>query len=231
MLLQRRPSYREIYNDLNGDVVDWWRVVRDHPEELAQRLRLTPYSRQVFEECVASFGQGDLVERAWKTHVVFTCKMPVRNIEMSAFSRARRGPSRIWPDQRFMALADRMRNVVLERMNAIKLLRSIRNKTDQVIYCDPPYRSANYEGLAYELSEVDWSSLTEVLLAQKGLVAISGYNDEWDHLRWHRSEWNTNTGVTPKIGYVDRTEVLWTNFAVQGRRGIGLDSWSVPKGG
>ena len=227
VLLQRRPSYREIYNDLNGDVVDWWTVVRDHPEELAQKLNLTPYSRQVFEQCVATFGQGDLVERAWKTHVVFTCKMPVRNIEMSAFSRDRRGPSRIWPDQRFQALGERIGNVVLERMDAVKLLRAIRNKTDQVIYCDPPYRSAGLEGGAYEVKDVDWDGLTEMLLAQKGLVAISGYNDEWEHLGWHRSEWSTNTGVTPQIGFVNRVEVLWTNFPVHAGRGIDLESWGI----
>lgn len=227
VLLQRRPSYREIYNDLDGDIVDWWTAIRECPMELADRLNGTPYSRQVFEECVASWGEGDLVERAWKVHVVFTCKMPVRNVEASAFSRDRRGPGRIWPDQRFEALGERMRNVVLERMDAVKLLRSIRNKADQVIYCDPPYRSAGYEGQAYEVKEVDWDALTEVLLLQKGLVGISGYGDEWDHLGWCRSEWSTNTGVTPQIGFVDRTEVLWTNFEVHGRRGVDLDSWGT----
>ena len=51
-----------------------------------------------------------------------------------------------------------------------------------VIYCDPPYPSANTT--PYRYGEVDPAVYIPVLQAQKGAVAVSGYREEWSGLGW-----------------------------------------------
>ena len=65
VLLQKPRSYAEIYNDLDGEVVNLFRVARDAGPELRRRLELTPFSR---EEFVESYVQtDDAIEQARRT--------------------------------------------------------------------------------------------------------------------------------------------------------------------
>ena len=50
VLLRKARSYAEVYNDLDGEVVNLFRVAREHGAELRQRLHLTPFSRLDFAE-------------------------------------------------------------------------------------------------------------------------------------------------------------------------------------
>ncbi|HBP4591037.1 TPA: DNA adenine methylase, partial [Pseudomonas aeruginosa] len=62
VLLRKARSYAEVYNDLDGDVVNLFRVARDRGEELRQALALTPFAREEFE---ASYAETtDPLERA-----------------------------------------------------------------------------------------------------------------------------------------------------------------------
>ena len=47
----KQPSYIETINDMNGDIVNLFRVCRDYPEELAEKINLTPFSRDEFIIC------------------------------------------------------------------------------------------------------------------------------------------------------------------------------------
>jgi len=49
VLLQKRPCYAEIYNDLDSEVVNLFCIVRDRGSELREALRYTPFSRIEFE--------------------------------------------------------------------------------------------------------------------------------------------------------------------------------------
>ena len=53
VLLNRSPSAVETYNDLDGEVCNFFRVMRDEPEELARKIGLTPFSREEFgQACI-----------------------------------------------------------------------------------------------------------------------------------------------------------------------------------
>lgn len=45
VLLQKPRSYAEVYNDLDGEIVNLFRVARERGEELAQAVELTPFAR------------------------------------------------------------------------------------------------------------------------------------------------------------------------------------------
>jgi len=50
VLLQRQPAGKEIINDLDDRISDFWRAVRYHPEQLEWMLRWTPLSRSTFSK-------------------------------------------------------------------------------------------------------------------------------------------------------------------------------------
>ena len=66
LLLQRRPAKREIVSDLDADLINWWTVVRDRPEELAELLEWTPgWSSDLFAEACHNLDHPDPVKRAY----------------------------------------------------------------------------------------------------------------------------------------------------------------------
>src|SRR5580692_8004016 len=48
VLLNRAPSPVETYNDLDGEVVNFFRTLRENPDEVIRRIGLTPFSREEF---------------------------------------------------------------------------------------------------------------------------------------------------------------------------------------
>ena len=217
VLLRRKPVHLEVVNDLDHRVVNWWRVVRDHPDELERLLSATPHSRVEFERCLED--TEDEIEAARRFTVIVTQSansgtatkpgnwMSKKGLTATAVNYASRIPT----------LAERIRKVQLENTDAIKLLDRVSDMGHAVIYCDPPYTTANIT--AYAISRFDKGAMVDVLRAQKGSVAISGYNDEWDELGWRCEEKSTQRidilGKSSK-----RTEKLWMNYPAVDRKGL-----------
>ena len=213
VLLCRSPSGSEIANDLDGNLVNWWLCVRDNPEELERKISLTPRSRELFEKSSEQLlnGKSNAIERAVCYHVCISQSIVhgIGKIGKGTFGVDYKSTPSGRVDIR--ALADRMKSVQIENRCALKLLKRISNLGEAVIYCDPPYRTADNTPYAFT---VDSGQLTDLLLAQEGCVAISGYRDEWDHLGWRRHELQISQTIHPIFtSDRDRTEVLWTNYS------------------
>src|ERR1700732_4978828 len=52
VLLNRDPSPVETYNDIDGDVVNFFRILRDQPEQLTRQITMTPFSREEFYDAL-----------------------------------------------------------------------------------------------------------------------------------------------------------------------------------
>ena len=106
-------------------------------------------------------------------------------------------------------MAVRLRDVQLECTPAERLLKRVANIENAIVYADPPYASTDTS--PYELGDVDTDQLSDLLLAQKGRVAISGYPGEWDNLGW-----KMYTTISERIQIngkrEPRTTCLWLNY-------------------
>ena len=49
LMVYRAPVKCEIYNDLDGRAVNWWRMWRERGDEMARMVCLTPHSREEYE--------------------------------------------------------------------------------------------------------------------------------------------------------------------------------------
>lgn len=75
VFFRKQPSRLETINDLDGDVVNLFRVIREAPEELAAAAWATPWAREEYEASYERPGGLDPAERArrflvrcWQSH-------------------------------------------------------------------------------------------------------------------------------------------------------------------
>ena len=225
VLLARPVSSLEIANDLDGRVVNWWRVVREEPAELTRLIALTPHSRDEFEaawERVKERPDATGVRAALDFTIAIAqniTKGTARGQWAATYSVDVGSVSYFAVAKRIAALAERICEVQLENRPAEEILERTARERRAVVYADPPYKYAADPGDTYRRFSYDEGKLTDVLLAQQGRVAVSGYGDEWDHLGWERHEHIVKaSSVGGDEARVSRTEVLWTNFEPPQRR-------------
>jgi DNA adenine methylase len=226
VLLRKPRSYAEVYNDLDGRVVNLFRVLRDPAlaADLARQVALTPFSRVEFE--AAYEGSVDPVEdarrlvlRAYAGFGSAACTKKSRTGFRFNTARSYTTPAHdlaSWPDL-VEAFTDRLRGVVIEHRPAIECLRD-HDRPDTLFYIDPPYvpetRRSHGDGYRHEMSMEEHLELLAKLRSLSGMIVISGYQSAaytealqgW--LRVDRSTYaQSNTGASP------RTECLWINPA------------------
>lgn len=223
VLLRKPRSYSEVYNDLDGEVVNLFRVVRDEDmgARLVAMLRLTPFSREEFDGSYQS--SGDPVERARRLVVVSFMGFGsnAHNTETKTGFRANNNrsgttPAHDWANypKCLEAIIERMRGVVIESRPAVKVLVQ-QDGPDTLHYVDPPYvhstrdageRQRDYR---FEMSNHDHNYLSRVLHTLKGGVILSGYPSELYTELY--GGWNQVRRTSLADGARKRIEVLWIN--------------------
>jgi DNA adenine methylase len=231
VLLRKERAYAEIYNDLDGEVVNVFRVMRERGEELRRVLDLTPFSRLEYQQSFAEC--GDELEQARRTVVRsfmgFGSNSLCRSVKSGFRANSnRRGttPAHDWrnyPDK-MAGLIERLRGVVIEQKDASTLMRYF-DTDDTLHYVDPPYVHSTRslwagkgarKGYAHEMSDEDHRSLAAVLNSLNGKVCLSGYHSPlYDELYrdWRRVERHALAD-----GARARIEVLWMNYGAEGAR-------------
>lgn len=226
VLLNRDPSKVEVVNDTYDRIVNWWEVVRDKTDELYHKCFYTPFSDTVLEKCTTTIDEGTDVERAWKLFVSFTCSYggygPRKKLGVT-YAGGAHSSNRARAFERFLEdvhdIANRIRNVQITNRDALEVLSGPISQYDYaIIYCDPPYYSRRKDIYKFN-NDFDIDELTEILYTQKGSVAISGVDQEWDHLGWERHEKKINRSVGRGKRRED-TEVLWTNYSIPKQGGL-----------
>lgn len=243
VLLTKPRAYAEVYNDLDGDVVNFFRVLQDPPQRdrLIEICFLTPYAREEFE--LAWEPTDDTVERARR--LVIRAQMGFGSAGATkgktgfridtdrAYSTAQHHWAAYPPS--LAIVAERFTQVLIENRPAIEVMRQ-HDGARTLHYVDPPYlhstrvmQSGKAGYYRHEMSEDDHTALLDVLLDLEGAVVVSGYPSALYNDRlagWARHE--TAARISAGRGTGVRTECLWLNpAAVAGLkpawRQVGLD--------
>lgn len=219
VLFNKPPSAIETVNDIDGDIVNFFRVLREQPDDLADAIALTPYSRDVFDDAHENRGSSDF-DRAYRFAV--RSKMghgfktyQKTGFKMDVYARENSYAVKCWnrlPGDLLKA-AVRLKDVQIEHRPALDLIRRF-NYDNVLIYADPPYLLNTRGGKQYrhEMTERDHVQLLDALKQHKGTVILSGYPSEmydrelagWSRI--DRKAYNQNSD--------QRTEMLWCNFDV-----------------
>lgn len=232
VLMRKERSYAEVYNDIDGEVVNVFRILRDpaRAEQLRARLELTPFAR---EEFVAAYepalDEMDAAAKMITRAIMGFGSASMTGTHITGFRRNTRRSGTTpahdwttWPWQ-IPAFVDRLRAVVIENKAALEVFPD-HDTPETLFYVDPPYpwstRAAlrgranlgSKHGYRHEMSDDDHRRLAGALRAGRSMVVISGYAcDLYDRELFH--DWYRVERPALADGARPRTEVLWLNAA------------------
>lgn len=219
---------RIIYNDIDDRVVNFFRVLRQHPDELIEALRMTPTARSEYESCAER--STDKVEDARRTFVRINqsfCKVGLW--QASAGWRTPSAANTASPvrecENRVAMLPIIAREMAsawtIENDDFRRVLRYAR--ADTVLFADPPYDLNARRGKAYgaEMQEQDHIDLADGMSAAPGAAVVCGYRSElYDRLYadWTRIDTEQRchqaAGKSGGRAASMRTECLWIKESV-----------------
>jgi len=226
VLFTKTPATLEVYNDVDSGLVTFFRVLRDRPDELARALRLTPYSREEFTDCVRTWEQvEDDVERARRWYV--RCRQAFAASSATVgwgYERtgATRGGTRsgsfATSVQSLERFAERFRRVQVEHLDWREVLQRYDGPA-ACFYLDPPYHPETrgrdrHCCYAHELETTDHDDLVATAVALHGSVLVSGYDHEsyrpLDDAGFERVRFQLQTTASRMVtGRGARTEIIW----------------------
>lgn len=247
VLFAKPRSTHEILNDVDGDVVRFFRVLRERPDDLEVACRLSPYSREEWEDAgEISDGLDDLeLARRWwvRSSQAFAQVAKVGTGWSMSVQRGSNNARSVWNRLgRFAATADRLGTVAIENRDAVEVLEHY-GTPDAVCYADPPYLGSTRSSIAggrrpggdYAAefhSDDDHRRLADALNVFPGTVLLSGYAsdlyedlyDGWSRLerRVLRRSSNGRSGCNTHV-----TEVVWTNRPLVERLELVVNTESV----
>ncbi|HZP32333.1 MAG TPA: DNA adenine methylase [Candidatus Acidoferrales bacterium] len=226
VLINRHPSPVETYNDLDGEVTTFFRVLRDNGDLLVKAIGLTPFSREeFFIACSANVDKISDFERARRffirarqvrTGLAQTasigrwanCKNTTR-AGMSGVVSRWLGSVDLLPE-----IAERLLRVQIENRPAVELIKLYDDK-QTLFYCDPPYPHASRtDSKAYgnEMTDCDHTELARALHRIRGKAAVSGYRcDLTDTLYKDFRRFDAPAKLCHSVKK-RRQEALWVNY-------------------
>jgi DNA adenine methylase len=225
VLLNRDPSPVETYNDIDGDVVSFFRVLRDDPDKLTRRIALTPFSREEFYDALHVRPSDTPLERARKFYIRArqarsglaqtatlgrwaNCKNTTRAGMSGVVSRWIGGVAAL------QDIAERLLPVQIENRPALECI-ELYDAPTTLFYCDPPYlheTRGDAKAYGFEMHQKDHRQLARVLKKCRGKVAVSGYRHQlMDELfaGWRRFDADEKHCHSIKKL---RQECLWMNY-------------------
>ncbi|MBV8205872.1 MAG: DNA adenine methylase [Acidobacteria bacterium] len=224
VLLNRTPAPVETYNDLDGEVVNFFRVLRERTEDLLKAIALTPFSREEFYRAVNDHPLAP-IERA-RSFFVRARQVRTGLAQTASLGRwanckntSRAGMSGVvsrWLGSVEMLplIAERFLRVQLENRPAMEVIQ-LYDDEKTLFYCDPPYpheSRGDAKAYGFEMTDDEHRRLGSALSAAKSRVAVSGYRcDLMDSIyrSWRRFEAPAKKCHSIKKS---RVEALWTNY-------------------
>lgn len=234
VLIQKPRAYSEVYNDLDGELVNFFRVVQDSVlrNRLIEACVLTPYARAEFD--LAWQPSDDPIERARR--LVVRAQMGFGSAGATKGTTGFRIDTKreyetaqhVWAQfpSTLATLGLRMTGVMIENRPAIEVIQA-HDTPDTLLYLDPPYvhetrcrvSSGSDRGYRHEMTDDEHLALIDVLQSVSGMVILSGYpHPMYDEELEGWIRYDKKARISGGRGTSIRTECIWINPACQQAR-------------
>lgn len=225
VFFNKERSRIETINDLDSNVYNLFCVVRDRPDELAKAIKMTPWSREEYQNSYIE--SQDAIEMARRFMVRMWQAIGAKSSDrtgwrnnITAENRTVQGFHNVLP-RSIMDVADRLKHtrdgvVQIEHQDVFKLVERY-DREDVLMYLDPPYvlSTRNKRIYKHEFSNEDHIQLLNFCKRSKAKIIISGYDCELysDYLKG----WITDRREVDCEAGGKRTEVIWMNYEPNGQ--------------
>lgn len=228
VLLNREPSPVETYNDIDGEVVNFFNALRDHRDELLYAIGMTPFAREEFGSAILTNGNGKGLSSIERARRFFVRARQVRTglAQTASIGRwanclhtSRAGMSGavsrwLGSVEGLEYIVTRLLRVQIENDKAVSVIKRY-DSPETLFYCDPPYpheSRGDAKAYSYEMTNDRHRELAKLLSGVKARVAVSGYDCELMNELY--KGWNVHREKPKKAMSIkkDRQEVLWTNY-------------------
>ncbi len=218
------PSEMEVINDCNGDLINFYRVVKTNCRKLEKEIKATLHSREHHHSAKIVLGYPELfddVKRAWAIWVLANESYASRLDSEWGYDRKRNTSAKRlhYKRESFTRIyTDRLEKTEIENTDALKVIQT-RDTNDSFFYCDPPYFNAgmgHYNGY----TEQDFENLLQLFSSIKGKFLLSSYpskllNKYIRKNKWHSKEIEMPLNITAKYKTgKKKREVLTANYPI-----------------
>lgn len=173
MLFAKAPSKVEVLNDTNSDLVNLYRVVQHHLEELVRQFKWALTSRQVFAWMQASQPETltDIQRAArflYLQKLCFGAKVDGRTFGVATTSPQTLNLLRM--EEELSAAHLRISQVVVEHLDWQACIQRY-DRPHTLFYCDPPYWATAGYGVEFGLEQ--YHALADLMRRAKGRFIVS----------------------------------------------------------
>lgn len=221
----KTPSEIEVINDSNGDLINFYRIVKRGYKKLEREIKTTLHAREHHQAAKIVLGYPHLfndVKRAWAIWVLANESYSSRLDSEWGYDRKKNTSAKRLHYKRedfSNAYANRMEKTEIENDDALRVI-TTRDSKQSFFYCDPPYFNAG-RGHFAKYSESDFENLLQLLSVIKGKFLLSSYPSELlnKYIRknkWCKKEIDMSLDVSAKFKKAKRkTEVLTANYPLR----------------
>lgn len=219
------PSPIETINDIDGNVTNLFRCIREDAARLATLVAATPYSRYEYNNTYED-KPSDCYEQARRFLVRCWMAAGVRTGMKTGWRNDVQGRKAAYALRNWYRLpkwiedcAERLRQAQIEYMPAVDLIKRF-NNPNVLIYADPPYLTSTRmpKQYRYEMTDADHEQLLQALSAHKGPVILSGYDNSL--YNYALKGWNKCSIHTTAERGSKRIETLWMNFEISAQMNL-----------
>lgn len=206
-------NYREVLNDLDENIANFFKILRDNPEELIRRLVFTPYARSSHADARERIG-ADVCDVQKAVDYFVLSQQSFGSRYNSSFGVRKKGDngSVTWCNKvdRLYQYVERLRRTVVESTCALKCI-SRWDSPQTFFYVDPPYpfETQHYNTSTY--TQDDFAALVDLLSKCKGSVVLSCMPNDAVPDSWHSVDIVSSRSIKKQIGTKRKqtVEKLW----------------------
>jgi DNA adenine methylase len=226
------PSDVEIINDINGEIVNFYEVVKNDFAALKKEIAATLHSRKAHRHARVVFENPDMfdrIKRAWAVWVRANMSFGGDMTGGYGYDVSGRTTGKIANKiENFTeGLSARFRNTQIECCDALKIIET-RDTPETFYYLDPPYPDTD-QGHYNGYSSADFAALLELLSKIQGKFLLSSFRHEalaeyTEKNQWNQFEIRMNKSMTLQTGQVkQKIEVFTANYKIE-KDGFGIAS-------